>query len=306
MLMAGTVEKLTLLQLTKTPLNNVFYSINRQCQELIGLTWASNGLFFPQNAQGESTGEAYCQFDTFTNANSAMERNKECIGGRYIELFKSSNSEMRKAMIQDARSKKEKNSNGGSYQARQKAGGGTWAGLNLSAGASMHMHQNSQYQGNNNMGMQNNMGMMGNMMMNRGNMMGNNNPNMGNNANFGQNPNNTQNNNVKTETQNRPAPYHKPAVPAPHGATSTNNSPFPHVVGVQGIETGIVNSQIQDFFKPAKAIAINMLGNGYCDVAFKTHDDALQAMEKDRMPLQGSSINLTLKSQPPGQGWSQM
>merc|ERR1711976_606768 len=140
--------------------------------------------------------------------------------------------------------------------------------------------------------------------MNRGNMMGN--PNVGNNMNFAQNTNGNQN--VKTETnnqQNRPAPYHKPAVPAQH-ATAVNNSPFPHVVGVQGIETGIVNSQIQDFFKPAKAIAINMLGNGYCDVAFKTHDDALQAMEKDRMPLQGSSINLTLKSQPPGQGWSQM
>ena len=89
-------------------------------------------------------------------------------------------------------------------------------------------------------------------------------------------------------------------------ATAVNSCPFPHVVGVQGLEQGIVNSQIQDFCKPAKAIAINMLGNGFCDVAFKTHEDALQAMEKDRMPLQGSAINLTLKSTPPGQGWSQM
>jgi len=113
---------------------------------------------------------------------------------------------------------------------------------------------------------------------------------------------------VPAAGQSRPAPYQKPPTlpQATQVVTAANNSPFPHVVGVQGIESGIVNSQIQEFFKPAKAIAINMLGNGYCDVAFKTHEDALQAMEKDRMPIQGSAINLTLKSQPAGQGWSNM
>ena len=248
-----------------------------------------------------------------------MSRNKECIGGRYIELFKSSNAEMRRGMIQDARARKDQVGNKNpSYAARQKTGGGTWAGLNLSAGASMHMHQNSQFNG----GQTGNMGQsMGSNMggLNIGNMGHGMPQNMGNtgfagNGDMGgtMNQNNVSSNgaaagSIPVPGQNRPAPYQKPPVPqATQVVTAANNSPFPHVVGVQGIEAGIVNSQIQEFFKPAKAIAINMLGNGYCDVAFKTHEDALQAMEKDRMPIQGSAINLTLKSQPAGQGWSNM
>lgn len=275
--------------MTKKPRRHVYCSINRLCQVLIGLSWAANGIFFPKNQSGESTGEAYCQFDTFTNANAAMDRNKECIGGRYIELFRSSNSEMRRAMINDARNRKDQFGNKTStYSGRQRAGGMSWAGLQMSAGANQYMHQKSQ----NNM---NNVA-MGGLNMGNGDM--------------GNQNGKVESGNANNFAQNRPAPYQKPAAVAPpqssQVATGNNNSPFPHVVGVQGIETGIVNSQIQEFFKPAKAIAINMLGSGYCDVAFKTHDDALQAMEKDRMPLQGSAINLTLKSQPPGQSWSVM
>merc|ERR1712157_43105 len=82
----------------------------------------------------------------------------------------------------------------------------------------------------------------------------------------------------------------------------TSDSPFPHVVGIQGLASGSSNSAIKEFFKPAKAIAINILGNGFCDIAFKTHEDAIQAMKKDRQVLDGSSVNLTLKSQAPS-GW---
>ena len=93
--------------------------------------------------------------------------------------------------------------------------------------------------------------------------------------------------------------------PADNVVTAPNDSPFPHVVGIQGLPDNCLNSTIKEFFKPAKAIAINVLGNGFCDIAFKTHDDALQAMSKDRMNLDGKSINLTLKSQAPS-GWGDL
>ena len=87
--------------------------------------------------------------------------------------------------------------------------------------------------------------------------------------------------------------------------TAPNDSPFPHVVGIQGLSAGVQNGTIKDFFKPAKATAINILGNGFCDIAFKTHDDALAAMGKDRMMLEGECVNLTLKSQAPS-GWGDL
>merc|ERR1712228_395282 len=39
--------------------------------------------------------------------------------------------------------------------------------------------------------------------------------------------------------------------------TAPNDSPFPHVVGIQGLADNCLNSTINEFFKPAKAVAIN-------------------------------------------------
>lgn len=226
-----------------------------------GLSWAQNGIFFPLNNQGESTGQAYVQFDTFSNAEMALERNKNLIGGRYIELFKSNNTDMRKAMIEYAKVKSENNWQNNS-QASYFGPTQSWGGLQLGGG------MNGMSQG----------GAGGAM-----------------NGNFGGSP----------MGQVRASPYAKPAAQINTGTVQTapNNSPFPHVVGMQGVEATMTNSQIQEFFKPAKAVAINMLGNGHCDVAFKTHQDALDAMAKDRARLGHQEVNLTLKSQAPS-GWS--
>lgn len=221
-----------------------------------GLTWAQNGVFFPLNNQGESTGEAFVQFDTFTSAEMAMERNKNSVGGRYIELFKSNNTEMRKSMISYAKVKSENNWQSGPQQSYF-GPSQSWGGLQLGGAAPMNG-------GGGAMGA----GMMGAMA-------------------------------------SRAAPYQKPQAQVVSGShqTAPNNSPFPHVVGVQGVEPTMTNSQIQEFFKPSKAVAINMLGNGHCDVAFKTHQDALDAMSKDRTRLGRQEVNLTLKSEAPS-GWS--
>lgn len=215
-----------------------------------GLAWAQNGIFFPLNNNGESTGEAFVQFDTFTNAEMAMERNKNSIGGRYIELFKSNNNEMRRSMISYAKVKSENNWQNNTQQSYF---GPTqsWGGLQLGGSGGGAMPQQNGY---------------------------------------------------GAPPAARPAPYQKPQaqVNSANHQTAPNNSPFPHVVGVQGVEAAMTNSQIQDFFKPSKAVAINMLGNGHCDVAFKTHQDAVDAMVKDRTRLGRQEVNLTLKSEAPG------
>merc|ERR1711988_1667339 len=92
-----------------------------------------------------------------------------------------------------------------------------------------------------------------------------------------------------------------PAVTAPVGKpVGSSDCPFPHCVGLVGIPAGTQNQQIQEFFKPIKAIAVNMaMGNGMGDVAFKTHDEACSAMANNGKSLNGGNITMTLKSQGP-------
>merc|ERR1711981_672675 len=104
--------------------------------------------------------------------------------------------------------------------------------------------------------------------------------------------------NLSGPGQSRNTPYQRPPPPVqqtPPPAQPTqpapNNSPFPHVVGIQGLPLTTQNNQIQDFFKPAKATAVNLLGNGFGDIAFKTHEDAMLAMQRDRQMLNGASVN---------------
>merc|ERR1711912_132189 len=68
--------------------------------EVVGLTWAENGIFFPTDERGSSTGDCYVQFATFTEANQAMERNRNTMGSRYIELFKSNSFERRTCLLE--------------------------------------------------------------------------------------------------------------------------------------------------------------------------------------------------------------
>lgn len=57
-------------------------------------------------------------------------------------------------------------------------------------------------------------------------------------------------------------------------------------------------SQIQEFFRPYKAIAVNIGDDGEVDVAFKNHDHAERAMSKEGERFLGSKIKLKLNSKP--------
>lgn len=56
-------------------------------------------IFITQNENGECAGEAFVQMLNYTSAEGCKSQNKQEMGGRYIEIFNSSNGEMRAAMI---------------------------------------------------------------------------------------------------------------------------------------------------------------------------------------------------------------
>eukprot|EP00850_Spirogloea_muscicola_P011829 SM000075S21918 [mRNA] locus=s75:21796:24659:+ [translate_table: standard] len=63
-----------------------------------GLSLAPNGIFVVMGPGDRPTGEAYVEFTSPEEAARAMERHRNNMGSRYIELFRATKSEMRGAM----------------------------------------------------------------------------------------------------------------------------------------------------------------------------------------------------------------
>merc|ERR1719414_1979633 len=62
-----------------------------------GMEITNNGILLTTDYQGRSSGEAYVQFASKEHAERALEKNKESIGHRYIEVFRSSLMEAQRA-----------------------------------------------------------------------------------------------------------------------------------------------------------------------------------------------------------------
>lgn len=82
-------------------------------------------------------------------------------------------------------------------------------------------------------------------------------------------------------------------------AKKTDN-PYPHIVTVTEVNTeGLTSSMIQKYFKPHRAIAVNVrAADKAADVAFKSHEAAEAAMEKQGEELNEATCTLTLNSKP--------
>ena len=59
-----------------------------------------DGILFVHQADGRATGDAFVLFATEDEANKALSKHRECIGSRYIELFKSTTAEVQQVLIQ--------------------------------------------------------------------------------------------------------------------------------------------------------------------------------------------------------------
>ncbi|XP_033122309.1 heterogeneous nuclear ribonucleoprotein H2-like [Anneissia japonica] len=64
-----------------------------------GLEILANGISLPTDYEGRSTGEAYVQFSSKEIAEEALKKNKEKIGHRYIEIFRSNLDEVRRSTM---------------------------------------------------------------------------------------------------------------------------------------------------------------------------------------------------------------
>lgn len=57
------------------------------------------GILFVHQADGRATGDAFVLFPNDEEANKALSKHRECIGSRYIELFKSTTAEVQQVPV---------------------------------------------------------------------------------------------------------------------------------------------------------------------------------------------------------------
>ena len=59
-----------------------------------------NGVLFVHQADGRATGDAFVLFASDDDVTNALTKHKQCIGTRYIELFKSTAAEVLQVHVQ--------------------------------------------------------------------------------------------------------------------------------------------------------------------------------------------------------------
>ena len=102
--------------------------------------------------------------------------------------------------------------------------------------------------------------------------------------------------------RSRSEPDSTEAAPAaePEKKPKANGCPYNHLIHMENVTVeGLKTTHIQKFFKPHKAIAVNIKASDRTvDVAFKTHEAASAAMEKTGEEVNGGVPTLTLNSEP--------
>ncbi|EOB09012.1 Heterogeneous nuclear ribonucleoprotein H3, partial [Anas platyrhynchos] len=234
-----------------------------------GLEIVPNGITLTLDYQGRSTGEAFVQFASKEIAENALGKHKERIGHRYIEIFKSSKSEIRgfcdlprRMMGQQRPGPYDRpiGGRGGYYGAgrgsmydRMRRGGGGYDG---------GYGGFDDYGGYNNYGYGND-GYDDRMRDGRG---------MGGHG---------------------------------YGGAGDAGSGFHgggHFVHMRGLPFRATENDIANFFSPLNPIRVHIdigadgRATGEADVEFVTHEDAVAAMSKDKNHMQHRYIELFLNS----------
>lgn len=233
-----------------------------------GLEIIANGITIVEDPyNGRPTGEAYVQFVDKETADRALLKHKEKIGHRYIEIFKSTLEEIRSA------------THGGSsndYVDKMRPIGGGF-------GRPTPYDRNDRFGGANRFGAGG-----GPMRTPRGGFRGG---------------------GFNEDRWNEPASGFGGSRP---GGRWVSESSKPsgvnhHTVHMRGLPFRANEKDIADFFRPVVPIHIdihyeNGRPSGEADVDFATHNDAVQAMSKDRTNMQHRYIELFLNSASPRGG----
>lgn len=242
-----------------------------------GLEIVPNGIILPTDYTGRSTGEAYVQFINKDVAEKALQKHKEKIGHRYIEIFRSSLAEVRSA------GPKMRPLMAGGFNQRPAPydRSDRFGGMNRYGGG----------------------GSMGPMSRGSRNFKG-----------FGDFDDGPWDSNVWSNgggprgLSSRGGPGMKSGMFSSMSNSGGWNSGGTHSIHMRGLPFRATQSDIADFFRPVNPLNIHIIydnngrPSGEADVEFATHDDALRAMSKDKSHMQHRYIELFLNSSPGSSG----
>ncbi|CAH8581701.1 unnamed protein product [Heterobilharzia americana] len=249
-----------------------------------GLEIAPNGIGLLVDHMGRCTGEAYVQFTSSESLARAKEKHMEKIGHRYIEIFESTMMEANMTIQRQM----EINRNRGS-------GGGPMYGRGYRDGHPMGYYggpRGGGYDappfGPNGPG------------SNRG-------PPSGRFAPYGRPPHPSSHPEYSSPTRSYEGPIKGPNYgPSSHFETDDPQSSTGHSVRMRGLPYAATREDIDRFLAPLQAVNIRMRFNaanrptGEAVVDFASHDEAKEAMKKDREKIGSRYIELFLASTPKG------
>ncbi|XP_014233919.1 heterogeneous nuclear ribonucleoprotein F-like isoform X1 [Trichogramma pretiosum] len=234
-----------------------------------GLEIVPNGITLPTDYTGRSTGEAYVQFINKDVAERALQKHKEKIGHRYIEIFRSNLSEVHASIGPKMR-------------------GGPMGGFN---------QRPAPYDRGNRFGAMNRFG--NNLRNNRAGPRDYDNNSWGNGNNF------PPRGNMGGGMRGGMGMMEMKGSGDFRGNDNWNSNPGRHSVHMRGLPFKASEQDIADFFRPLIPVNIRMIlenggrASGEADVDFATHEEAVRAMTKDKSHMSHRYIELFLNSSGP-------
>ncbi|XP_018328130.1 heterogeneous nuclear ribonucleoprotein H-like isoform X2 [Agrilus planipennis] len=254
-------------------------------QFFTGLEIVPNGITLLTDYSGRSSGEAYVQFVNKEVAEKALLKHRERIGHRYIEIFRSSLSEVSSVL---------------GYNGRRIGGGP--GGMGYNSRPSPYDRGDHRYGGMNRFqsrGSRSFKGGFSNSIVSDRKFNDYDVPNS---------PWMGASRNGSLAGSDR-SPY---SMSSWNGSNDRGVSAGIHCVHMRGLPFKATQMDIADFFKPIIPVSIRLLqdgsgrASGEADVEFASHEDAVRAMSKDKGHMQHRYIELFLNSSasngPPSSG----
>ncbi|XP_022207494.2 heterogeneous nuclear ribonucleoprotein H isoform X2 [Nilaparvata lugens] len=264
-----------------------------------GLEIVSNGIILPTDYTGRSTGEAYVEFVNKDMAEKALQKHKEKIGHRYIEIFRSSRAEVQSMSLRSRPMGGGGGGGGGGFNQRPAPydRGDRFGGLN-------RFNSNS-----------NNMGPLSRPSRNFKSSFSGRGFSDFDEGRWEPSPwSNSRD--LRSELRgNGPSRGSSRDMIGGRSNQSSfndngghwNDGPM-HVIHMRGLPFRASQSDIADFFRPINPVNIRLLcddngrPSGEADVEFLSRDDAVRAMSKDKGNMQHRYIELFMNSERGGGG----